>query len=84
MRNKWSPGFLMMLAWTIPLLFLLIGCAAPACKAIPPLPSLNPRPVPEWHGKTYRDVLGYVVELHEAAEQSEADKRAARMALGGK
>jgi hypothetical protein len=84
MYSRWSPMFPMTVACLVLCLFLLTGCAAPVCKAIPPLPSLNPRPVPEWQGKTYRDLLTYTVEVHESAEASEADKRAARMALGGK
>lgn len=77
-----SPLFRMILIAVLVVTYLLIsGCASRPCQTTPPLPSLNPRPVPQWQGKTYRDLLQWAVEVHEAAEASEADKRAARAVL---
>ena len=51
--------------------------------SLPPFPMLEPRPVPEWEGRTYRDLVGYALRLREAANASEADKASARALIEG-
>lgn len=83
-KERFSPLFGLMLAsmlWLI--LMLLTSCASPR-QTIPPMPMLEPRPLPQWDGKTYRDLVGYSLRLKEAAAASEADKRAAKAVLGVK
>lgn len=69
------------------LALLSTGCSTtpilvePAKPRVPAM--LDPRPVPDFVGKTYRDLIIYAARIREAALQSEADKAAARKALGG-
>ena len=85
--HTWSPLFLRIVAstlWCILALMLLSGCATPPPAprpSLPPLPMLEPRPVPAWEGRTYRDVIGYALQLREADGACEADKAAARAVL---
>lgn len=88
MRNGFetSPGFRMALTAVLIVLSLLLlaGCSSPmptARQTLPPLPMLEPRPIPKWEGRTYRDLLGYSLRLRESAMAAEADKTAARDAL---
>lgn len=59
------------------LCFVLCGCSPRMVRPSLP-PQADPRPVPEFEGRTYRDVLLYVVELRESCQASEADKAAIR------
>lgn len=71
---------------------LCLAILSTGCSTTPPviveparpqtLPSLEPRPVPDFTGMTYRDLIIYAARLREAALASEADKAAARKALG--
>lgn len=64
-------------------IFSLIGCAPRTRIVRPPLPpQAQAREVPSFQGQTYRDVIQYVIELKEAAQQSEADKAAIRRVYG--
>lgn len=64
-------------------LCFLMGCAPQTRVVRPPLPpQAQAREVPSFQGQTYRDVIQYVIELKEAAQQSEADKAAIRRAYG--
>lgn len=78
------PQFLGMLAWMLlclGLLLTLFGCTTRAVR--PPLPpQAEAREVPSFQGQTYRDVILYVIELKETAQQSEADKAAIRRVYG--
>lgn len=40
-------------------------------------PALTPRPLPAWSGKTYRDLAKFVIEVGEAQQACEIDKKAA-------
>lgn len=63
--------------------FFLMGCAPQTRIVRPPLPpQAQPREVPSFQGQTYRDVILYVIELKETAQQSEADKAAIRRVYG--
>lgn len=63
--------------------WLLWGCAPQTRIVRPPLPpQAEPREVPSFQGQTYRDVILYVIELKEVAQQSEADKAAIRRVYG--
>ena len=55
----------------------LSGCAPRTVRPTLP-PQADPRPVPQFQGKTYRDVILYVIELKESCQASEADKAAIR------
>lgn len=65
--------------------FLVICFCLSACnpKIVRPSlpPQADPRPVPAFNGRTYRDVILYVIELRESCQASEADKAAIRRAL---
>lgn len=64
-------------------LWLLLGCAPQTRIVRPPLPpQAEAREVPPFEGQTYRDVILYVIELKETAQQSEADKAAIRRVYG--
>lgn len=78
------PGCRTTVAWIVLCLLVpMTGCATRPMPhpALPPLPMLAPRPIPEWSGRTYRDLLVYSTRLREAAQASEADKAAARALL---
>lgn len=75
------PQFLGMLAWMLlclGLLLTLFGCTTTRTVRPPLPPQAEARELPSFQGKTYRDVILYVIELKEAAQQSEADKAAIR------
>lgn len=58
----------------IPLLILMsAGCST--SKAVPK-PLLVNQPVPDYAGKTYRDVVEYGARMHKAALSCEADRSA--------
>lgn len=81
-----SPAFRTMVVWIVSCLLLLLmtSCASRAPTArlvLPPLPMLEPRPIPQWTGRTYRDLAAYSLRLRESAMASEADKAAARAVL---
>lgn len=71
---------------------LCLGLLSTGCSTTPPVivdpaprqipASLEPRPVPDFVGVTYRDLIIYAARIREAALASEADKAAARKALG--
>lgn len=82
-----SFGYLTTVVWTaIFLLALAICCSgcAPQIRTVrPPLPpQAQAREVPSFQGQTYRDVILYVIQLKEVAQQSEADKAAIRRVYG--
>lgn len=78
-----SPRSLTMIASAVIFLVLLStlsGCAPRVVK--PSLPAqADPRPMPKFKGKTYRDALMHIPELREAFLSCEADKLAIRKAL---
>ena len=66
-------------------LLLLLTCSgcAPARTIRPSLPpQADAREIPAFQGQTYRDVILYVIELREVAQQSEADKAVIRKVYG--
>lgn len=62
--------------------FLILFLALSGCSPRMVRPTLPPqadaREIPAFQGQTYRDVILYVIELREVAQQSEADKAAIR------
>lgn len=76
------PRFLTMTALVVLFLLgfsMLSGCASPANRSLPA--QLDPRPMPPFKGRTYRDAMFYVPELQEWGMSCEADKEATRKAL---
>lgn len=64
------------------ILFLALSACAPQTVR-PTLPAqADARSIPDFEGKTYRDVLQYVIELREGWQASEADKAAIRSVYG--
>ncbi len=59
----------------------LSGCAPRTIRPTLP-PQAEPREIPAFEGQTYRDVILYVIELREVAQQSEADKAVIRRVYG--
>lgn len=58
-------------------LLMLCGCQPKLVK--PTLPQqADPRELPQFHGKTYRDALQHIPELREAFMACESDKSAIR------
>jgi len=59
---------------------MIYGCSLSSPKPIIvdcPLPAkvlIEPTPIPEFTGKTYRDLAGYTLELKEALQQCNIDK----------
>lgn len=66
------------LAVTCLLLFVMLsGCQPKAVR--PDLPAqADPRPMPQFNGKTYQDALIYIPEVQEWGTSCEADKEAIR------
>ncbi len=77
------PPFLMTIASAVACLLLLStlsGCQPRVVR--PSLPQqADPRPLPEFKGKTYRDALLHIPELRESFLACEADKAAIRKAM---
>lgn len=63
------------------LYFTLSGCAPRTVRPTLP-PQADAREIPAFQGQTYRDVILYVIELREVAQQSEADKAVIRKVYG--
>lgn len=60
------------------ILSMLSGCTTTRVVR-PPLPAqAQPRPLPPFDGRTYRDVVQYVIEVREWGMACEADKAAIR------
>lgn len=64
-------------------LFLLIFSALSGCTTVktvkPPMPpQAQARPLPPFHGQTYRDAILYLIEVREWGMSCEADKSAIR------
>lgn len=88
-KRKESSGRCRTMAVSI---VLCLGLLSTACSTTPPVivdpqprpipASLGPRPVPDFVGVTYRDLIIYAARIREAALAGEADKAAARKALG--
>ena len=80
-------GFLPLSLMTIVSLagFLLVLSMLSGCQPRTVRPSLpqqaDPRPLPEFKGKTYRDALMYIPELRESFMACEADKEVIRKAM---
>lgn len=90
--RKLSPDFRTSVAVLIFLILMLLlpGCAllAPREQVVvrEPLscqipPQLEPRDIPEYRGRTWRDLAHYATRLLEQLRASEADKAAAKEAL---
>jgi hypothetical protein len=64
-------------------LLVLLMCSG--CHPVrPELPhQADPRPLPPFSGKTYRDALQYIPELRESFLACEADKRTIRKVMEG-
>ena len=77
-----SQAFLTTIALVV--LCLLVFSMLSACTSVRPSapPQLDPRPMPQFKGRTYRDAMFYVPELQEWGTSCEADKEAVRKALG--
>lgn len=79
------PRFPMMAALTGACLLTFSACSSNPAKVerdLPPLPMLEPRPLPALTGENWRDLVRHAIRLREAAQAAEADKAAARAALG--
>lgn len=72
-----SVNWLMMAVLIGLLVVMLCACSPRVVRPSLP-PQAEPQQVPQFEGKTYRDVLLYVIELREACYASEADKAAIR------
>lgn len=59
---------------------LLSGCAVAAKPRLPA--QLDPRPMPQFKGKTTRDALMHIPELRQWGASCEADKEAVRKVYG--
>lgn len=79
------PKFPMMIALAVTCLLLLLMCSGCQPRTVrPELPhQADPRPLPPFNGKTYRDALQYIPELREAFLACEADKRTIRKVMEG-
>lgn len=77
--DQWQ-AWQMMLALTgaLALVLLLLSACSPRIVRPPLPPQAEARVIPTFDGKTWRDVLYYVVELRETCMSSEADKAAIR------
>lgn len=63
------------------LMFLLLsGCANQPSRSLPA--QAEPRPMPQFKGRTHRDALMHIPELRQWGMSCEADKEAIRRALG--
>ncbi len=60
---------------------LLSGCSPRTVKPSLP-PQADQRPIPDFEGQTYRDVILYVIELREGFQSCEADKTTIRSLFG--
>ena len=83
-RLPLSNNSLKTIAWIVACLLalsMLSGCAPRTVK--PTLPSqIDPRPIPDFEGQTYRDVILYVIDMREGFQSCEADKNAIRGLFG--
>lgn len=83
LKNALEPSFawLMMaalIALSLVIFSMLSGCTTTRVVR-PPLPAqAQPRPLPPFDGRTYRDVVQYVIEVREWGMACEADKAAIR------
>lgn len=79
------PRYLMMIVLAVCFLLVLLMCSGCQPQMVrPDLPhQADPRALPPFEGKTYRDALQYIPELREAFLSCESDKRAIRSILGG-
>lgn len=60
-------------------LFWLFGCSTPSRTVRPTLPpQANARTVPDFNGRTHRDILLHAIEVKEGWLACEADKSAIR------
>lgn len=83
--TKWLSANRTTAVWIVIILLLLVllsGCAAPTKQPYQRLPpQAQPRPVPEYSGKTYRDVILHLIELRESNLSCEADKAVIRQVM---
>lgn len=81
---RWWLMRLLVIVFACLCILLLISCSAAPVRIVQAqIPvSLEPRPVPPWQGVIYADLVEYALQLHETALACEADKTAARAALG--
>ncbi len=61
-------------------LLILVTCSGCAPRTVRPSlpPQADPRPMPLYDGKTYRDAFGYLIEVREWGMSCESDKAAIR------
>lgn len=72
-----------MVVLTVLCLPMFSGCSAQAVKPVmPPTPALEPREMPRFQGKTYRDLVDHILRLEEWGGACEADKSATRAVIG--
>lgn len=81
-----SPGFRMMavgIGMLVILLLMLSGCSTSSRTVRPPLPpQAQPRMIPDFAGRTHRDILLYGIEMKEGWLGCEMDKKAIRRLYG--
>lgn len=78
-----SPPWLTMVALIVLLILalsVLSGCTRVVRPTLPP--EADPRPMPQWNGKTNRQVFGYIPVLREWGKSCEADKAVIRKVYG--
>lgn len=76
-----STNSLTTVAWIVLCLLVLWICSGCTTQRAvkPTLPAqAEPRSLPSFHGRTYRDVMGYVIELREFGLSCESDKAVIR------
>ena len=75
-----SCGRFLTMAVLIGASLTLWGCSSRQARPTE-IPALEPRPEPQMHGNTYRDLADHALHLREALGSCEADKKAAKDAL---
>lgn len=78
------PRSLTMIACLVLFLLVLSMCSGCQPRVIRPdlPPQADPRPLPPFNGKTYRDALHYIPEIRESFLSCEQDKRTIREVMG--
>lgn len=78
LESYWKPLTTAALIFLFLLLFATLSGCQPAIVR-PTLPAqAEPRPMPQFHAKTFREALIHIPELREWGTQCEADKEAIR------
>lgn len=76
-----SPGFKVAagIVMLVIVLLMLCGCSTASRTVRPPLPpQAQPRTVPDFTGRTHRDILLHAIEVKEGWLSCEQDKRSIR------